>query len=111
MTREKEIDRAATHYNYGYNEDSIVSAYCCFRDGAKWADANPKSPWISVSDDLPCNHSELILQGVPLTQEVLVIEDGETYIVSMYRDSYGWQWTSNTKPEYWMPIPNIPHEE
>lgn len=35
MKREKEIDVAATHYDYGYYEDSKLSAYCCFRDGAR----------------------------------------------------------------------------
>lgn len=34
-----------------------------FEGGVKWADANPKSPWISVEDDLPCNHEELIITG------------------------------------------------
>ena len=27
-----------------------------FEAGVKWADANPKSPWISIDEDLPCNH-------------------------------------------------------
>ena len=31
-----------------------------FIEGAKWADNSPKSPWISIEDDLPCNHEELI---------------------------------------------------
>lgn len=26
-----------------------------------WSDNHPKSPWISVADDLPCNHKELLL--------------------------------------------------
>ena len=36
---------------------------------------NPKSPWISVKDDLPCNHKELIRKTdifKPETVEVLV---------------------------------------
>ena len=31
-----------------------------FESGIKWADEHPKSPWISVDEDLPCNHEELI---------------------------------------------------
>lgn len=30
-----------------------------FEAGIKWADNNPKSLWVSVEDDLPCNHEEL----------------------------------------------------
>ena len=32
-----------------------------FEGGIKWADEHPKSPWISIKDDLPCNHEELII--------------------------------------------------
>ena len=31
-----------------------------FEAGVKWADSNAKSHWISVNEDLPCNHEELI---------------------------------------------------
>ena len=27
--------------------------------GVQWADVHPKSPCISVNDDLPCNHQDL----------------------------------------------------
>ena len=30
------------------------------QEGLSITDNNPKSPWISVKDDLPCNHKELI---------------------------------------------------
>lgn len=51
MTREKEIDVAATHYDYGYYEDSKLSAYCCFRDGAEWADKHPINVWHDTSEE------------------------------------------------------------
>ena len=35
-----------------YNAAKFVEK--AFIEGAKCADANPKSPWISVNDDLPC---------------------------------------------------------
>ena len=76
MTREKEIDIAATHYDYGYYEGSKISAYCCFRDGAEWADNNPKSPWINVKDDLPCNHKELLLSTGYHTVTVFTYKKG-----------------------------------
>lgn len=66
MTREEQI--AAASYVYGMRGSSID-----FAAGATWADANPKSPWISVEEDLPCNHEELIHFG--FTNNVLVIDD------------------------------------
>lgn len=48
MTRENEIAIASCAYG---NRGSSVD----FEAGARWADANPKSPWISVEDDLPNN--------------------------------------------------------
>ena len=110
MTREKEIDRAATHYGYGYNEDSIVSAYCCFRDGVKWADANPKSPWISVLDDLPCNHEDLLLDNGLSTKKVFILINATIPSISPMIKFSKWNWIL-TNVTHWMPIPDIPHEE
>lgn len=115
MTREKEIDIAATHYDYGYYEGSKISAYCCFRDGAKWADDNPKSPWISVKEDLPCNHKELITTEGHYKKETInvitidkygIVEDN--YMVLYDNDE--WCWKYGMTPLYWMPIPKLPKE-
>ena len=114
MTREKEIDVAATHYDNGYYEDSKLSAYCCFRDGAKWADNNPKSPWISVEDDLPCNHDELIETFCGKVQETVYVivyyeEDGYDIDYMENNPILGWIW-NKCKPLYWMSIPQIPNK-
>ena len=110
MTREKEIDIAATHYDYGYYEDSKLSAYCCFRDGAKWADNNPKSPWISVKDDLPCNHKELLLSTGYHTISVFTYKKGGACgIDNMIVRNEKWEWEAwKENYLYWMPIPNLP---
>ena len=56
-----------------------------FTAGAKWADSNPKSPWISVEDDLPCNNPNNIHFG--FTNTVLVIDDeNNTYILKLNDD-------------------------
>lgn len=108
MTREKEIDVAATHYDYGYNEDSIVSAYCCFRDGVKWADANPKSPWISVEEDLPCNHKNYINTSDECgTFYVLALIHDFVALSRMEKIEDEWHWITD-EPTYWMPIPKLP---
>ena len=49
MTREEQI--AIASCAYGSRGSSID-----FTVGAKWADSHPKSPWISVEEDLPCNN-------------------------------------------------------
>ena len=50
----------------------------CFEKGADWADEHPlpykeKSPWISVEDDLLCNHEEMIQSD--FTDAVLVLSN------------------------------------
>ena len=61
MTRKEEIKCASKDYinylldkqeyhNENYTEYDIQQA---FEKGAKWADTNPKSPWISVNEKLP----------------------------------------------------------
>ena len=68
MTRKEEIKCASKDYinylldkqeyhNENYTEYDIQQS---FEKGAQWADNNTKSPWISVDDDLPCNHQDLI---------------------------------------------------
>ena len=42
------------------------------QQGLATADDNPKSSWISVDDDLPCNHKEL-MDGEHCTKPVLVV--------------------------------------
>ena len=67
MTREEKFEKAVYDYfkkieermnGFDYfNHEHIEHA---FIDGVEWADKNPKSSWISVNDDLPCNHKELL---------------------------------------------------
>ena len=83
-----------------------------FEAGVKWADKNPKSPWISIKDDLPCNHSDLVLtyNDTPFsTKRVMVVTDINTlFLCEMKKDDdLGWIWNISTKDKitYWMPIP------
>ena len=86
-----------------------------FEAGAKWADA--KSSWISVDEDLPCNHSDLILtyNDTPFsTKRVMVMTDIHTlFLCEMKKDNdRGWIWNYSTKDKivYWFPIPEPPKE-
>lgn len=124
MTREEEIWNAINNLQIGdYNEDDssdndeydgndLQIAFCT---GAKWAYANPKSPWISVEDDLPCNHSDLVLtyNDIPFsTKRVLVMTDIHTlFLCEMKKDDgRGWIWNYLTEDKitHWFPIPELP---
>lgn len=125
MTREEEIKYASKDYvnylldkqeyhNENYTEDDIQQA---FEKCAQWADENPKSPWISVNDDLPCNHSDLVLtyNDTPfLTKRVIVATDIHTlFLCDMKKDNdRGWIWNYSTKDKitHWFPIPELPKE-
>ena len=88
-----------------------------FEGGVKWADSHPKSRWISVDEDLPCNHSDLVLtyNDIPFsTKRVLVMTDIHTlFLCDMKKDNgRGWIWNYLTKDKitHWMPIPKPPKE-
>ena len=123
MTREEEIREAIkTLQVYVCGDNGIFECSECidsdiqnaFYQGAKWADKHPKSPWISVNDDLPCNHSDLVLtyNGIPFsTKRVLVMTDVHTlFLCEMKKDDRGWIWNYSTKDKitHWFPIPELP---
>ena len=74
MTRRDLINNAAvefaTHfvdtdetdfYGHSVKEEGLDRAeHRGFIAGAKWADANPVLPWISVNDSLPYNYPDLV---------------------------------------------------
>lgn len=84
--------------------------------GLDIADSEPISPWISVENDLPCNHKELISTHINLDYEketVLVFTVTSKGIIDtdyMVYDNYdGWFWKYGL-PKYWMPMPKLPKE-
>ena len=104
MTREEQI--AIASCAYGSRGSSID-----FTVGAKWADSHPKPAWISVDEDLPCNHEELVSKGSSSTKRVIVIEDGGYYFDCMVLSENGkWKWFYSFNPSHWFPIPEPPKE-
>ena len=113
MTREKEINIAASKYiennSMPDGEVAISDHKDSFVEGAEWADNHPKSPWISVDDDLPCNHEELVRSNY--TDRVLVSSrNGYFEIAFMSIIGYVWEWSTLINVSYWMPIPKLPKE-
>ena len=84
-----------------------------FLDGAKFALENQ---WISVDDDLPCNHKEL-LEDDNHTTKMLVRMRHDKYKICIMGNKEGsvdtgWHWRSSDYVyiTHWMPIPKLPKE-
>lgn len=72
--------------------------------GLETADANPKSPWISVDDDLPCYHEELTHSNY--TNRVLIsASNGFVEVAFMSKIENVWVWDIPIKVTHWMLLP------
>ena len=125
MAREEEINIDASRYI----EENTINGYVAISDhkdsfieGAEWADSNPKSPWISVDKDLPCNHEELI-ENEYYTKKVLVVlawddDPSKKHIeicdmcnrIGSFNTNWYWRHMSYFHVVYWMPLPELPKE-
>ena len=104
MTLQEKIQKKAE----GYGKLAPV-----FLEGAKFALENQ---WISVEDDLPCNHEEL-LEGDSHTTKMLVRMRHDKYKICIMGNKEGsvetgWHWRSSDYKHitHWMPIPKLPKE-
>lgn len=127
MSRERQIIDAGIEYTMQnnpiciggdnfYETSKMHNRNSSFEAGAKWADEHPKLPWISVEEDLPCNHDELIHFG--FTNNLLVIDDNKntsTAFMKKYKNNE-WIWDSTYNfvflplITHWMPVPKLPKE-
>ena len=79
------------------------------KDGMEWTD-NSKSTWISVNEDLPYNHKEL-LNAKYGTKEVFVLKAGGFADVDyMIKIDGKWRWFAYESSKFWMPIPKLPND-
>ena len=123
MTREEQIKKQADIYtddasNYtewsddgGWSDTNDIDLVeKAFIEGAKWADEHPKSPWISVEDDLPCNHEELL--DLLKTEFVITLNSRKRVEINYMIDGLnGWKWAvEKSNILYWFPIPEPPKE-
>ena len=112
MTREEEINIAISRYIEENSISAISSNKDSFIEGVKWSDEHPKSPWISVDEDLPCNHDELINTEYD-KETVYVVVIGKDVIADtdcMEYNGKEWVWQKNSffEPTHWFPIPKLP---
>lgn len=91
-----------------------------FEAGVKWADEHPKSPWISVKDDLPCNHKDL-MKNENYTKRVLVVlswNEDPTHIhidisdmsnvFGSYNVGFYWRCNGYYTVTHWREMPGLP---
>ena len=78
-----------------------------FIEGAEFA---MEHQWISVKDDLPCNHKELLMDNKQCSKTFKVFVTniyGENWSDYMIYKNGKWRWNSY-EPDYWMPAPKLP---
>lgn len=105
-----ESDREEQWYNIG------------LKYGLEIADGQPKSPWISVNDDLPCNHKDL-LENEHCTKYVLVVLEWEDNpiekhisicdmcnVIGSYNVDWYWRGSAYYRVILWSPLPELPKE-
>lgn len=104
MKREEQIHNQATNYGYAVAGGSTMRPPVskAFLEGAKWADANQPSPWISVEDKLPDDGVLVIVAYRWILGEILYASD-------VFHIDYGWE--SYDDIIAWMPIPQLPKED
>ena len=85
--------------------------YVGLKYGLEAADNNPKLPWISVKNDLPCNHKELIdpmLIGACEETVLVVVWNGSSEALDyMTHIDNEWKWYHNESNTYWCPLPEL----
>ncbi len=109
MTREEQIKQAAESNLdvsfYTPQDGELLKE--TFYIGAKWADKNPPSPWISIKDDLPSFHSDLVENAIATKNVIVLLDDGrirETQLLCGHWKEY------DKKVTHWMRLPELPKE-
>ena len=119
MTRE-DIEQLNVVEPYCFESDKEELWYNVgLKNGLEIADENPKSPWISVKDDLPCNHEEL-MEPICQLDNRLIYETKRVFVhcsnnsldtAHMINFYNRWKWyPEDIDVEYWFPIPKLPKE-
>ena len=109
MTREDQILTEAAIYTSTNWETDIPNVLIeAFKKGAEWADENPPCPWISVKDDLPCNHDDFKYFNTTILF-LTRLEDGDLFATYMRKSNVTntWHWVAAKEVTHWMSIPKL----
>lgn len=76
------------------------------------ADYALNNQWISVDEDLPCNHNELICskeisEGTETVDVFAMNEYGNIWDDYMVYENGKWRW-NDFGPDFWMVLPKLP---
>ena len=138
MTRELEINNASQEYiRKEYNNKYIVfrkDIKYGFKCGAKWADANSKSPWINYKEEKPPFGVEVIAYHHKWVDEDFNSNGTRIGFLSDegFTSAFWWDYQDcyktiskqhcesnkdlyanhidNIEPEFWCPFPKLPKE-
>ena len=73
-----------------------------------------ENQWISIKDDLPCNHEELIdIDTRSIHQKTLfvIVWNGKFIDIDfMFYKKGKWEWVCNNSNTHWFPMPKPPKE-
>ena len=120
MTREEQIHNQATNYGYAVAGGSTMRPPVskAFLEGAKWADANQPSPWISVEERLPSVNKDgeskmVFVRVINKDTKAEWIEQPAKYNINI-KDWIAMDFTHigkrNGMVTHWMPIPKLQEE-
>ena len=103
MTLQEKIQKKAVGYG------QLAPA---FLEGAKFALENQ---WISVEDDLPCNHEELIDKNykdnfIKTLFVIALCDNKHEDFTCMVLVNGKWRWLVKDSYTHWLPIPKLPKE-
>ena len=118
MKREEKLEKYLDYqYMYENGDPSYING---IKVGVSWADENPKSPWISVEDELP-KEGTAILEAYTLVVTCNDLrEEKECVVISRYNRGFvgdgavikhPMNATTCSTTHHWMPIPELPKEE
>ena len=66
--------------------------------------------WISVEDDLPCDHKELMVTEESSCNVFIACKDGYVSSDFIIKGFNKWYWNGDYDPDYWMFPPELPKE-
>ena len=87
--------------------EEYVELASVFLEGAKFVLENQ---WISVDDDLPCNHEELMVTEDISDSVFIAYKDGYVSSDFIIKGFNKWYWNGDYDPDYWMFPPKLPKE-
>ena len=121
MTRQEQISDAIDtiipifRSNNGRTYEQALMA-SGFEAGVNWADDNPKSPWISVEEDLPNDETEwyiIYCEAYNKNGDDIENKHYEIYLANFDKEMSSWVNVESYNNYffnvlYWMPMPKLP---